>query len=268
MVTTFLLDFDFRKSAQHLDRLRCGKQRVEAMQILNFCNDLRILAKICNFLYKKTGLYKNIENLPNEIKTSVEFRQKWIDDIFDILKNYGYKNINIKNGYISVDYLAGKNKNDYLTNEYIEELKDLNIKITKQFRNHPAVRMWLGYENCLKDYINAHIEIWIERGYKNTMKLYDIVEYKRPYWCDDIKIINNFKKMLVKREIERSEELWYCLKHDFLYLYITNKFPNNDDNLSKKLHNYLMTLPKKTWFENLSPSVLIEYGSSPDYIWP
>ena len=36
--------------------------------------------------------------------------------------------------------------------------------------NHPAVRMWMGYPDALKLYLNMSIKLWIERGYKNTMK--------------------------------------------------------------------------------------------------
>jgi len=37
--------------------------------------------------------------------------------------------------------------------------------------NHPAVRMWEGYENALKIYYNVILLEWISRGYKNNMKI-------------------------------------------------------------------------------------------------
>ncbi len=53
------------------------------------------------------------------------------------------------------------------------------------WKNHPAVRMWEGYENALALYMNAMIDEWIERGYKNTMKRVVIIDYKKvkfPWW--------------------------------------------------------------------------------------
>jgi len=35
--------------------------------------------------------------------------------------------------------------------------------------NHPAVRMWMGYPDALKLYLNTAIKIWVKRGYKNNM---------------------------------------------------------------------------------------------------
>ena len=45
-----------------------------------------------------------------------------------------------------------------------------NQGITKGWRNHPAARMWKGYECALATYTNAMIREWISRGYKNTMQ--------------------------------------------------------------------------------------------------
>lgn len=42
------------------------------------------------------------------------------------------------------------------------------------WRNHPAVKMWRGYEDALAWYHNTMIVEWIARGYKNTMPLIDI----------------------------------------------------------------------------------------------
>jgi hypothetical protein len=37
------------------------------------------------------------------------------------------------------------------------------------WRNHPAVKMWRGYELALSSYYNAALTEWISRGYRNTM---------------------------------------------------------------------------------------------------
>lgn len=39
------------------------------------------------------------------------------------------------------------------------------------WRNHPATKMWRGYEDALALYHNVMIEEWVLRGYRNTMPL-------------------------------------------------------------------------------------------------
>lgn len=40
----------------------------------------------------------------------------------------------------------------------------------KAWSNHPAVRMWRGYEDALTCYMNVMIGEWVRRGFRNTMK--------------------------------------------------------------------------------------------------
>ena len=40
---------------------------------------------------------------------------------------------------------------------------------TTGWKNHPAAKMWEGYEGCLRIYQSIMIRQWINRGYKNTM---------------------------------------------------------------------------------------------------
>jgi hypothetical protein len=42
---------------------------------------------------------------------------------------------------------------------------------SKGWTNHPATKMWRGYERALRNYLRAMIEEWISRGYKNTMEI-------------------------------------------------------------------------------------------------
>jgi len=37
--------------------------------------------------------------------------------------------------------------------------------------NHPATRMWAGYERALRVYLRESIITWTARGYRNTMAL-------------------------------------------------------------------------------------------------
>jgi hypothetical protein len=40
---------------------------------------------------------------------------------------------------------------------------------SKSWKNHPACKMWSGYENALASYYNCIRQQWIKRGFKNTM---------------------------------------------------------------------------------------------------
>ena len=50
--------------------------------------------------------------------------------------------------------------------------------------NHPIVKMWIGFENALKQYSNAVVEEWIRRGYRNSLLIYDLTDCKvvYPWW--------------------------------------------------------------------------------------
>ncbi len=51
------------------------------------------------------------------------------------------------------------------------------------WKNHPAVKMWEGYESALALYMNAMIDEWVLRGYNNTMKKEDVTgEVQFPWW--------------------------------------------------------------------------------------
>jgi hypothetical protein len=76
----------------------------------------------------------------------------------------------------------------------VESLQLVNIiegrTKSNAWKNHPAVGLWRDYVTALKIYCNTMIEEWIRRGYKNTMKLYDIpidasVTFPRWFGRDD-----------------------------------------------------------------------------------
>lgn len=51
--------------------------------------------------------------------------------------------------------------------------------------NHPAVLMWKGHEAALGAYMNACIDEWVSRGYKNTMQKARVSRWKPPAWLGD-----------------------------------------------------------------------------------
>jgi hypothetical protein len=45
------------------------------------------------------------------------------------------------------------------------------LKADSRYRNHPAVKMWRGYENALTVYYNECVREWVRRGFNNNMPL-------------------------------------------------------------------------------------------------
>jgi hypothetical protein len=98
------------------------------------------------------------------------------------------------------------------------------------FSTHPIVEMWFGYEDALKEYINAHIQEWIKRGYKNTMKIYGVKAKRYPHWVYWEHFHDNHRGALIAKEIDRDEKIWYQEKDDFVksskfldYIWVKNK---------------------------------------------
>jgi len=80
--------------------------------------------------------------------------------------------------------------NKRLGKQRVEAFQILNVlfgKPTKSGRpykgwlNHPCVTMWKGYENILTHYYNTSIDVWVARGFKNTMEKFDI-DYNITNW--------------------------------------------------------------------------------------
>jgi hypothetical protein len=53
------------------------------------------------------------------------------------------------------------------------------------WQHHPAVCMWRGYEDALVLYSNLMIEEWMNRGYRNTMEIYEAGIVRMPPWLGD-----------------------------------------------------------------------------------
>jgi len=278
MVNTFLCHIDFHKSAVLLDNTRLGKQRVEALQILNALYQLRFMAK-----------YLGIPDYPIGIDTPKEQRTAWIIQVLSAFKMAGYKALHVKSNMI-VQYFHGQllprkpdsgNQllHDPMTN-IVYEVKGKKQKIiasgpadsfilpgeeliTTGYRRHPIVAAFLGFEDCLKQYINAHIDVWISRGKNNTMKKYDVPDnVPRPSWTIDEKVINNFKAALMAKEIDRKEPAWYLKFPDFVEAWATTA-----DN-ARQVNQFASQLQTDQWYNCINKDFLLSFGNFSGYVWP
>jgi len=175
---------DFITSAKLLDGKRLPNQRREAFQIL--CHIQRLMA-MSEFL--------NIP-LPSNPYT-------WYDWIRRVVREY-------KRSHTQLVRINGIWKSFSVDQEIPLGQNDLGIKFGYIY--HPAVLMWLGFENALKEYLDAHIQVCISRGIKNQMMRYDNRNSLRPIWTYDLNFINRHRVILLKKELDRHEKPWYQLQ--------------------------------------------------------
>lgn len=76
---------------------------------------------------------------------------------------------------------------------------------TKGWTNHPASRMWRGYEQALTLYGVKICEEWIRRGYNDTMlqRFFDLLipaEVKLPAWLGDPNFHISHQSNLVRKD--------------------------------------------------------------------
>ena len=191
MVNTFLVSSDFTQSAQLLDQKRLPNQRREAFQIL--CHVQRLTA-IGDLLV--TPLPIDPYLWYNWVRQVVKDYRQWSST-----QHHQLVRINGHWTTAQLDYIVGP--------------QDLTIRFGYIY--HPAVLMWLGYEESLKMYLNAHILASIDRGIKNKMDTYEISpNVARPPWTYDSDFITRHRAVLLNKELDRHETPWYQLKPEFM----------------------------------------------------
>lgn len=98
----------------------------------------------------------------------------------------------------------------------------LNRTDKKGWRNHPAVLMWRGYEETLKDYYNYMVFEWVQRGYNNTMKFeeVDLSKVHHPYWLTT-EFCNAHKSNLLRKNKEYYSQFNWNVPDDLPYIWPT-----------------------------------------------
>ena len=107
------------------------------------------------------------------------------------------------------DFRASLKSLDYrrLGKQRVETHQVLNVLLertqTKGWRNHPITKMWRGYENALKVYFNLCVQEWIDRGYKNNMKMEKISgDVAYPPWLGDELFHASHRANLLRKDLE------------------------------------------------------------------
>lgn len=111
-----------------------------------------------------------------------------------------------------------------LGKQRVESYQILNVLLnrtnTKGWRNHPATKMWEGYENALKLYLNLCIDEWVSRGYNNNMKHEAIcgkVEF--PPWLGREEFHTSHQSNLVRKLPEHYRGFFPDIDPDLPYVW-------------------------------------------------
>lgn len=201
MVNTFLTHESFSESAENLDTVRLGKQRVEAYQILNILNDLHFLASYYKFPKMPFSDIENEENMdPDKVASRFLERAEWVKRTRKLYLSMPTRLVKMNSGSGFVYREVHKNNLPvviYKTDSYVIDDDDEKIKCKKAgqkrnpsieydrkdiviidkgewvfnlgFSQHAVVRMWVGFEESLKRYIRELIKEWVKRGNRNEL---------------------------------------------------------------------------------------------------
>jgi len=84
--------------------------------------------------------------------------------------------------------------------------------------HHPAVKMWSGYADALKEYYNVICQEWEKRGYQHNMGYYDLPDtILYPWWLGNKEFHRSHQSKLFYKSpanyfgwtgIERLEYVW------------------------------------------------------------
>ncbi len=111
-----------------------------------------------------------------------------------------------------------------LGKQRVETFQILNVLLnrtnTKGWRNHPATKMWRGYENALKLYLNECIDEWKLRGYNNNMK-YEIIsgDVVYPPWLGAKEFHASHRSNLVRKLPEHYRRFFPDVPDDMPYVW-------------------------------------------------
>ncbi len=121
--------------------------------------------------------------------------------------------------------------NRRLGKQRVECITILNILLdctpSKGWRNHPATKMWKGYESFLvKVYLREIMDEWARRGFKNTKceqhynKLCKLVDNRlqKPEWLTE-EFCRRHKSNLIRKMPHYYKKLWPTVPDNLEYIW-------------------------------------------------
>lgn len=89
----------------------------------------------------------------------------------------------------------------------------------KGWANHPAVKMWRGYEDALTLYMNSCIREWKQRGYNNTMEILPVSRIEMPPWFGDPEFHRAHQSNLIRKDAAFYGPLFPGVPADLPYVW-------------------------------------------------
>jgi hypothetical protein len=128
------------------------------------------------------------------------------------------------------DFQQSANCLDYrrLGKQRVEAYQIYNLLtgVTKpnNWSNHPAVKMWRGYESALALYHNVMIETWVGRGYRNNMKLIEVDDYvDYPCWFGSDDFHASHRSNLLRKDPKHYGQYGWTESPDLPYIWPISK---------------------------------------------
>lgn len=97
---------------------------------------------------------------------------------------------------------------------------------TEGWRNHPACKMWEGHIPSLKRYMNACVDEWVRRGYKNSYELWtphnttsSIAMFNDPYWVGNKEFHAAHRSNLLRKDLIHYGQFGWKERSDLPYIW-------------------------------------------------
>jgi len=92
------------------------------------------------------------------------------------------------------------------------------------WQHHPAVQMWRGYDQALKLYMNAIIEEWVRRGYRNNMPLVGVMgKIEMPLWVGNENFHASHRSSLLRKDPKHYAQFCWKEVPDLPYIWPVGK---------------------------------------------
>lgn len=88
------------------------------------------------------------------------------------------------------------------------------------WKNHPAVLMWHGHVEALKQYFNVISKEWIKRGFKHTMGFYEENNNcKMPLWLGNKNFHESHKSNLLRKDKAYYSQFFSNIEENLDYVW-------------------------------------------------
>lgn len=107
--------------------------------------------------------------------------------------------------------------------------------LSKGWVNHPATRMWRGYESALMLYQTATVREWLKRGYKDTcfdktkavwQEHFCKGRIEVPHWWGDKRVHDSHKAALVFKDPDWYNQFYPDIPGEYNYYWPVPKEDN------------------------------------------